>query len=176
MRKLKLSCTYSICFGVAWLLSSCSHLVSSQMHDKVGELDFVGSWEGVGNLDWRTNTFCRLELLTGGVGVCVENYSVVWPSTTVYRVTSWDVNQWGRLVGTMYVMDGGTGVPVRLVACMAGKGMNFSINWGVEGGSVAYLMKVPALRDQMRVQAQYAKNQLTQRREPGHIVTNNIYR
>ena len=141
MRKLSLIGLFSVGLGATWLLSGCLHLARShQVHSNVGEVDFVGSWEGEGELDWRTNTFCRLELLSGGTGVCVENYSVVWPSTTVYRITSWKVNQWGRLVGTMHVKDEVSWIPVRLVGYMERRGMNFSINWGVEGGSVAHLV------------------------------------
>lgn len=172
MRTLRFMWLFFVGLSVASVPSACSHLTrSSQVRINVSETTFVGSWEGVGDVEWRTNTFCRLELLPGGIGVCVENYSVVWPSPMVYRITSWEVNRWGRLVGTMRAMDETSHVPVRLVGWMVGEGMNLSINWGVEGGSVAHLSKVPALRDQMRLQAQQAKDYFSGARQKGKGVT-----
>ena len=155
MRTLSSIWLLSISLAVACLSLGCSHFMGScQERANVTEADFIGSWEGEGVRVWRTNTFCRLDLLPGGGGVCVENYSDEWPKTTTYRITSWHVNQWGRLLGRMSEVGKASPMPARLVGWLDRRGMNFSISWSVEGGSIAHLERVPALKDQMRAQAQ----------------------
>lgn len=160
MCAVRLVCLLALSLGAAWASSGCSHLLQvDHAHANVSETDFVGSWEGEGVLDWRTNTFCRLELMPRGKGVCVENFSVEWPSTTVYRITQWQVNQWGCLVGTMRAMGETSQRRIRLVGTMERGGLRFAIAWSPDGADVAHLSKVPALRDQMRILADQAKGQ-----------------